>query len=153
MLYTKIWSVTYLKIYPVWCPFDREDSEFVKVFKEKGIKVIYSHIDYGEDFYSYEPKEHWDCIISNPPFTKKRQIFERALSFNKPFALIMSNVWLNDSAPAKLFKDKGLQLLIFDKRIKFINNGVIEDKITFSSSYYCYNFLPKQIIIEELNLD
>ena len=23
----------------VWCPFDREDSEFVKVFKEKGIKV------------------------------------------------------------------------------------------------------------------
>jgi len=65
----------------------------------------------------------------------------------------MSNVWLNDSAPAKLFKDKGLQLLIFDKRIKFINNGVIEDKITFSSNYYCYNFLPKQIIIEELNLD
>lgn len=141
------------KGWTVWCPFDREDSEFVKVFKEKGIKVIYSHIDYGEDFYSYEPKEHWDCIISNPPFTKKRQIFERALSFNKPFALIMSNVWLNDSAPAKLFKDKGLQLLIFDKRIKFINNGVIEDKITFSSSYYCYNFLPKQIIIEELNLD
>lgn len=52
------------KGWTVWCPFDREDSEFVKAFKEKGIKVIYSHIEYGEDFYSYEPKEHWDCIIS-----------------------------------------------------------------------------------------
>lgn len=35
-------------------------------------------------------------------------------------------------------------------KMKFINNGIIENKITFSSSYFCYNFLPKQIIIEEL---
>lgn len=25
------------------------------------------------------------------------------------------------------------------------------DKITFSSSYFCYKFLPKQIIMERLN--
>lgn len=136
------------KDWVVWCPFDKEESEFVKVFKENGIKVIYSHIEYGQDFYSYEPKEHWDCIISNSPFTNKRLIFERALSFNKPFALLMSNTWLNDSAPKQLFKDKDLQLLMFDKRIKFLNNGVVNNKITFSSSYYCWNFLPKQIIME-----
>ena len=89
-----------------------------------------------------------DCIISNPPFTNKRKIFERALSFNKPFALIMSNTWLNDSAPKQIFKDKDLQLLMFEQRMKFKNNGEIVNKITFSSSYYCYNFLPKQIIME-----
>ena len=72
--------------------------------------------------------------MSNPPFTNKRQIFERALSFGKPFALIMSNTWLNDSAPKKLFMEKDLQLLMFDRRIKFINNGITADKITFSSS-------------------
>lgn len=138
------------KNWVIWCPFDREDSWFVRLIKENGNKVIYSHIDYGQDFYEYEPKEHWDCIISNPPFTNKRKIFERALSFNKPFALIMSNTWLNDSAPKQLFKDKDLQLLMFDKRMKFENNGVVQNKITFSSSYYCYNFLPKQIIMEEL---
>lgn len=136
------------KDWVIWCPFDKEESEFVKVFKENGIKVIYSHIEYGQDFYNYEPKEHWDCIISNSPFTNKRLIFERALSFNKPFALLMSNTWLNDSAPKQLFKNKDLQLLMFDKRIKFFNNGVVNNKITFSSSYYCWNFLPKQIIME-----
>ena len=26
------------------------------------------------------------------------------------------------------------------------------NKITFSSSYYCYNFLPKQIIMEKLDV-
>ena len=97
--------------------------------------------------------ENWDVIVSNPPFTNKRKFFERALSFNKPFALIMTNTWLNDSAPKQLFKDKDLQLLMFDKRMKFHSpDGRPNDKITFSSSYYCWNFLPKQIIMEQLNV-
>lgn len=41
---------------------------------------------------------------------------------------------------------------MFDKRMKFKNNGEIQNKITFSSSYYCWNFLPKQIIMEELKI-
>lgn len=131
----------------VWCPFDKKDSEFVKCLKQNNISVTYSHIDTGQDFYKYEP-ETWDIIVSNPPFTGKRHVFERALSFNKPFALIMSNTWLNDSAPKQLFKEKELQLLMFDKRIQYNNNK----KITFSSSYFCYKFLPKQIIMESLEI-
>ena len=138
------------KNWVVWCPFDKEDSEFVKHLKTNGIKVIFSHIENGQDFYTYEPNEHWDCIVSNPPFTNKRKIFERALSFGKPFALVMSNTWLNDAAPKQLFQNKDLQLLMFDKRMKFLNNGKIQNKITFSSSYFCWNLLPKQIIMEKL---
>ena len=135
----------------VWCPFDTEDSQFVIQISKQN-KVIRSHLESGQDFFNYEPDE-WDMIVSNPPFTDKRKFFERALSFNKPFALIMTNTWLNDSAPKQLFKDKDLQLLMFDKRMKFISpDGRNNDKITFSSSYYCWNFLPKQIIMEELNV-
>ena len=135
----------------VWCPFDKEDSQFVIQISKQN-EVIRSHIDTGQDFFDYEPHA-WDIIISNPPFTNKRKFFERALSFNKPFALIMTNTWLNDSAPKQLFKDRDLQLLMFDKRMKFVSpDGRNNDKITFSSSYYCWNFLPKQIIMEELNV-
>ena len=135
----------------VWCPFDKEESQFVIQISKQN-KVIRSHLESGQDFFDYEPEE-WDMIVSNPPFTDKRKFFERALSFNKPFALIMTNTWLNDSAPKQLFKDKDLQLLMFDKRMKFISpDGRNNDKITFSSSYYCWNFLPKQIIMEELDV-
>ena len=134
----------------IWCPFDKEDSEFVKVLTEQGYKVVYSHIENGQDFYIYEPEE-WDILVSNPPFTNKRQIFERALSFGKPFALIMSNTWLNDSAPKQVFKDKQLQLLMFEELMKFSNNGVVQNKITFSSSYFCYNLLPKDIVMDRLS--
>ena len=65
----------------------------------------------------------------------------------------MTNTWLNDSAPKQLFKDKDLQLLMFDKRMKFHSpDGRPNDKITFSSSYYCWNFLPQQIIMEQLDM-
>lgn len=133
----------------VWCPFDTANSEFVRQISQTN-DVIYGHISLGTDFFEYEPDE-WDILISNPPFKNKRAFFERALSFKKPFALLMTNTWLNDAAPKQLFMDRDLQLLMFDKRMKFINpDGRPNNKITFSSSYYCWNFLPKQIIMKQL---
>ena len=42
---------------------------------------------------------------------------------------------------------------MFDKRMKFLSpDGRDNDKITFSSSYYCYDILPKQIIMERLDV-
>ena len=136
----------------IWCPFDTEKSQFYIQLVRGGWDVVRSHISEGKDFYTYEP-DKWDIIVSNPPFTNKRKIFERALSFDKPFALIMSNTWLNDSAPKQLFKTKDLQLLMFAERMKFENNGVIDKKITFSSSYFCHKLLPKQIIMESFKED
>ena len=133
----------------VWCPFDKENSEFV-IQISKTNHVEYSHLDNGQDFFQYQP-DNWDIMVSNPPFSNKKKFFQRALAFNKPFALIMTNTWLNDSTPKILFKDKDLQLLMFDKRMEFNQgDGRVADKITFSSSYYCWNFLPKQIIMKEL---
>ena len=131
----------------IWMPFDTSDSEFVKIFTKHGYKIVYSHVSTGQDFYKYEP-ENWDLAISNPPFENKRHIFQRLLDFDKPFAMLMTLTWLNDAAPKILFKDKDLQLLMFNQRIKYQNNG--EQKINFSSAYYCYNFLPKQIIMRSL---
>jgi len=129
----------------VWCPFDNKNSWFVRLISKQN-NVIYSDILNGKDFFEYEP-ENWDLIISNPPFTNKRLIFERAIHWNKPFALLMTNTWLNDAAPKRLFKDIDLQLLMFDKRIKYDNRN----KITFSSSYFCVDLLPKQIIMKFIN--
>ena len=133
----------------IWCPFDKADSNFVVILKENGFNVVHSHIDDGQDFYNCEP-EQWDVIVSNPPFTNKRRIFERALSFGKPFALVMSNTWLNDSAPKQIFKKRGLQLLMFEERMKFLNQDNSENKITFSSSYFCCDFLKRDIELASL---
>jgi hypothetical protein len=88
--------IQHLKSKVIWCPFDREDSQFVKVLKENEFTVVYSHIDYGQDFLTYEP-EKWDVIISNPPYKNKRDYWERALDLKKPFALLLPINILSDS--------------------------------------------------------
>ena len=88
--------IQHLKNKIIWLPFDREDSQFVKVLTANGFKVVYSHIDYGQDFFEYEP-ENWDVIISNPPYTNKRRYWERCLDLGKPFALLLPVNILSDS--------------------------------------------------------
>ena len=88
--------IQHLKGKIIWLPFDRDDSQFVKVLKANGFKVKNSHIDYGQDFFKYEP-DKWDVIISNPPYTNKRAYWERCLAFGKPFALLLPINILSDS--------------------------------------------------------
>lgn len=80
----------------VWLPFDKKDSQFVKVLTRDGFSVIYSHIEHGQDFLTYEPAD-WDCLISNPPYKNKRLYWERALDLKKPFALLLPLNILSDS--------------------------------------------------------
>lgn len=39
----------------IWCPFDTEDSLFVKIFKQNGHKVYCTHKDNGKDFFDLVP--------------------------------------------------------------------------------------------------
>jgi len=136
----------------VWLPFDKEDSEFVKVLQEVGVNYVASHIDEGKDFFEYEP-ENWDIIVSNSPWKNKKFFFERALSLGKPFALLMTTTWLNDAAVFKLFAkyNKDLQLLTFDKRTHYLDNEKKDmGRPSFGSAYYCCDFLQKQIMFEIL---
>lgn len=121
----------------IWCPFDKSDSFFVKVLVENGFKVLHSHIDDGCDFFNYEPNEHWDIMISNPPFTNKRGIFERAFKLGKPFMLLMTAQWINDAAPVDLYlkySPNGMQMIHFRNRVNYIG---YDRKIPFKSVFFC----------------
>lgn len=118
----------------IWCPFDTSESNIVKFFKERGYKVIHSHISEGKDFFQYEPDEHYDIIISNPPYSIKDQVLERCYQLGKPFALLLPITALEGSRRGKLFKSKGIDLLVLDKRVDFNGKG----KCWFNTSWFCW---------------
>ncbi len=129
----------------IWCPFDTSTSEYVVMLKEAGHNVIYSHIKDGKDFLIYTPTEHYDYIISNPPFSIKLKVLEKCYKLNKPFALLLGLPILNYQEVGAFFLDKHLQLLIFDKKVSFDGNTA-----SFNNSYFCNNFLPNDIIFHHL---
>ncbi len=126
----------------IWCPFDTKSSEFVIQFTNSGFKVIYSHIKNGQDFFEYEPIEHYDYIISNPPFSRKLEVLDRLYKLNKPFGMILGLPILNYQDVGDFFSDRNdLQLLIVNKKVSF--NG---STASFNNSFFCRNLLPRDII-------
>lgn len=101
----------------IQCPFDTDDSEFVIQLKKAGHRVIATHIWNGQDFFTYEPNENYDALISNPPFTKKLEVLERLYKLDKPFAMVLGLPILNYQEVGEFFLDKELQLLIVDKKL------------------------------------
>ena len=146
--------ITHLKNKIIWCPFDKDDSNFVKVLTENGYNVVYSHIEYGQDFFEYEPDE-WDVIISNPPYTNKRAFWERCLGFGKPFTLLLPLNILSDSVINTTMKGKedDFCLLIPSRRTKFYNaiTKQVGNSPTFKASYFGYKIFEKPIILADLD--
>ena len=137
----------------IWCPFDKISSAYVRIFKDNGYKVIYSHIDEDGDFFKYEPKQY-DIIISNPPFSLSEEVFERLYKIGKPFIMLMPLKYLQSQKRGNMFVKNGIQLLTFDKRIGYFTNGDMtkpKEGNYQASSYFCWKILPKDLIIEILN--
>ena len=147
----------YLKntnIKTVWCPFDKDSSEYVKVLKDNGCRVISGHISEGKDFFEYTP-DHFDAIISNPPFSKKNQILERCIELGKPFALLLSATCIQSASLIRIIsKAKDFQFIIFDRRISYSGDRPPFPSWYFTSGildgnkFYVYKEDPKELFKE-----
>lgn len=126
----------------VWCPFDKGDSNFVQRLTEAGINVIYSHIDDGQDFFQFEPEEPYDYIVSNPPFSRKDEVFERLFSLGKPFAMVMSMNNIFDSKQRyAMFSQNEFEILVPRGRTKFIRGGQRQNRLTRRRSSRCMSVM------------
>lgn len=147
----------------IWCPFDREHSQYVEALKEYGFDVIYN----TGDFFSHEYRFNCDCIVSNPPFSKKDKILEKLYKWHIPFALLLPQNTLQSKFRTDFFIKNGLEYLGFDSRICFYTrskdaNGNsrwtsedlkhIKTANHFASGYFCHNVLPEKLIFEKLEL-
>jgi len=128
----------------IWEAFygDGKSGEFLK---ELGLDVIHEPIDFFKE-------NKGEIIISNPPFSLSKKIMERLLILDKPFILILPASKICTSY-FRLWKNKGIQIIIPKKRIHFTKLVNLEVPSNFKSScnfdcfYYCYKInLNKDII-------
>lgn len=130
----------------VLCPFDAEDSEFVKVLRARGFDVEFSHIKTGVDFFDIDNLTDYDAVVSNPPFSKRQKILERLFESGIQFAIILNFNGLFDSAKRwELFKANDFELLVPKGRMHFFNDECAGNSPNFQSIWVCKGIGKSQI--------
>ena len=119
-------------IWEAFCNTDDASRESGKILKNLGFNVICN----GEDFFE---NDYGDIVISNPPYSIKKEVMERLFILEKPFMLILPNIILN----TKYFiewanKDKDLQIIILPKRVDFIKPQSKKSKCIFHTLVVCW---------------
>lgn len=113
-----------------------------------GFNVIHEPIDFFEE-------NRGDIIVTNPPFSKSKQIMPRLKALDKPFILILPSSKINTQYFRETFKntESQLQIIIPRKRIHFEKKVNGETPKGYASScnfdcfYYCYKMnLPRDIM-------
>jgi hypothetical protein len=128
----------------IWEPFygDGTSGEYLR---ELGFNVIHEPVDFFENNFG-------EIIVTNPPFSKVKEIMARLLILDKPFVMIMPSSKINTSY-FRAWKDKQLQIIIPRKRIHFEKKVEGEtpegwrNACNFDCFYYCYKMNFSQDII------
>lgn len=121
------------------------DGKSGKYLEELGFNVIH---DYDDFFKSNKG----DVLVSNPPFSKVKQVMKRLQELDKPFILIMPCSKICTQYMRETFKDK-IQIIIPQKRLHF-EKHVDGDKpegwrnaCNFDCFYFCHKIdLPSDIV-------
>lgn len=125
----------------IWEAFygDGKSGEYLT---DLGFNVIHNE----DDFFT---SNYGDIIVSNPPFSKSKEVLTRLKLLDKPFILILPSSKINTQYTKTLFKDNNLQIIIPKNRIHFIKqiNGVIPDNWKNACNFDCYKMNFKKDII------
>lgn len=105
-----------------------------KYLQELGFQVIHEDIDFYEHNLG-------DIVVSNPPFSQKKEIVTRLVELDKPFILLMPCSVLVTSYIRENLRNK-IQIIVPRKRIQFkklVGGKLIENnKCNFDCFFYCY---------------
>jgi hypothetical protein len=123
------------------------DGNSGKHLENLGFNVIHNQ----DDFFT---SNYGDIVVTNPPFSQKKEVFTRLKELQKPFIIICPAPMIFSVYFRNLFRDENIQIIIPKKRIQFIKtdeNGNIltsENKCNFDCFYFCWKVnLEKDITI------
>ena len=108
------------------------------ILSDVGCTVIQSDVD----FFSEENTKiinTCDVIVSNIPFSIKKNVLTRLKEIDKPFLIIMPASTMFTKYLKEICGNE-IQIIIPRKRMHFEKNGVIMKRTSFDSCYFCYKF-------------
>lgn len=136
-LRTRIWE-------PFWCT-----GRSGWLMHSRGFRV--RHVP--ADFYATRTPPRVDAIITNPPYSNRRRLFQRLHELNMPFAVLVPSNTISCCYFSQLFghpaRASRIQLLYARRRIHFIRGNRVQRGCAFDTVWVCYDMnLPHGVNYE-----
>jgi hypothetical protein len=109
-----------------------------------GFDVIHEPIDFFKE-------DRGEIIVSNPPFSMKKEVLQRLKLLGKPFIIIAPISTLSTRYMRETFANE-IQIIVPQQRIQFVkidDNGEAHDdgRSNFDSVYFCWRIgLDRDIV-------
>ena len=121
------------------------DGKSGTYLEEMGYNVIHEPVDFFKN-------DMGDIIVSNPPFSKSKEVMKRLLVLDKPFIILFPSSKINTQY-FREWRNKNLQIIIprarihFDKKVEGETPKDYKSSCNFDCFYYCYKMnLPSDIV-------
>ena len=125
----------------IWEAFYNKDSLSPDYLRELGCSVVSEDVDFFQSNIA-------EILISNPPFSCKKKVFERLRELDKPFILLVPVSTITKQFYQDYFAQR-CGIIIPKKRIHFIKGKDQTTRCWFDTLFICYQIEgvgEKQII-------
>ena len=127
----------------IWECFYSERSRSAEYLRELGFDVVYKPVDFFEENLG-------DILVSNPPFSKKKEVFARLKELGKPFVMLVPTNTIHTKYFTETFHDEQIQLIMPWRKRQFDSPiyNLHPRGCSFNTLYVCYKMnLPKDVIL------
>lgn len=129
------------------------EGYLVEAFYDSGFRqtqVIGTDLLTGQNFFDFTP-DHWDCQVTNPPYSIKYEWLERCYQLGKPFALLVPVEMLGAKTAQALLEKYGFEMMLLDQRVDFkMPVKGWDSSAQFPTFWLCWQLLPEKIMFGKL---
>ena len=135
----------------IWEPASGEGL-IVDYLSKNGLQVFGTDLLAGIDFHTNMPDQHFDMLITNPPYSDKYRWIARCYEIGKPWALLMPVETIGAASSQIYFEKYGVEIMYLNKRVNFKmpNKGWQGSAAQFPVCWYSWKMTGQERIFAKI---
>jgi DNA modification methylase len=125
----------------IWECFYSPNSKSATHLRNLGFEVVWKDVDFFTNNYG-------DILVSNMPFSKKKDVLTRLKQLDKPFIMLFPTSSIQTKFFKNLFENDKIQIILPSEKLHYEGDSTHPRGASFYSCFICYKMdFDKDVIL------
>jgi hypothetical protein len=125
----------------IWECFYSPNSKSATHLRNLGFEVVWKDVDFFTNNYG-------DILVSNMPFSKKKDVLTRLKQLDKPFIMLFPTSSIQTKFFKNLFENDKIQIILPSEKLSYEGDSTHPRGASFYSCFICYKMdFDKDVIL------